>query len=186
MKTFYAENIMVWHEWLVLHHLDEPEIWLIYYKKGSGKPGIQYEESVEEALCFGWVDSLVKKIDDEKYARKFTPRKSGSQWSELNIIRAQRMVEQGRMTENGLRLFEESQIRSQVNVLSRKEILEAYRMKLMESLDLDLLTLFRALAPSHQRQYAGWVMSAKKEETRQKRIEEMSVALSRGVPLGLK
>ena len=186
MKTFQARNLAEWHAWLQQHHLDEPEVWLIYRKTGSDCPWIGYEESIEEALCFGWVDSLIKNIDDQTHARKFTPRKPGSHWSDLNIARAKRMIAQGRMTGKGLRLFEEILDQSRPAGPSRKEQQEVWRGELMDRLSPETLTCYTALPPSLQRQYAGWVMSAKREETRQKRIEELNDTLRRGERLGLK
>ena len=80
----YFKTSDEWRQWLKSHHDKENEVWLIFYKKGTGKPSMEYEASVEEALCFGWIDSIIKKINDEIYVRKFTPRKDNSLWSELN------------------------------------------------------------------------------------------------------
>jgi uncharacterized protein YdeI (YjbR/CyaY-like superfamily) len=91
-----------WRKWLVQHHRDYKEIWLIYYKKTSGKTGISYEESVEEALCFGWIDGAIKGIDQVTYAGRFTPRKAKSAWSDSNRERVARLLRDGRMTEAGL------------------------------------------------------------------------------------
>ena len=91
-----------WREWLNKHHNDRREIWLIYYKKNSGKVGISYEESVEEALCFGWIDGDNKGIDAETYAGRFTPRRPRSPWSASNRERVARLIREGRMTDAGL------------------------------------------------------------------------------------
>ena len=80
-RTLVVENRAAWRAWLSANHANETEIWLVYFKKGTGKTSVGYNDSVEEALCFGWVDSLIKKTDERKYARKFTPRKAGSKWS---------------------------------------------------------------------------------------------------------
>jgi uncharacterized protein YdeI (YjbR/CyaY-like superfamily) len=100
-KTVYVTNRSEWRRWLSEHHATEPEIWLVYYRKESGKPRILYNDAVEEALCFGWIDSTEKKIDHERSAQKFSPRKPNSKWSELNKERARRMIESGKMTEAG-------------------------------------------------------------------------------------
>ena len=91
-----------WREWLAQHHCDYKEIWLIYYKKTSGKTGISYEESVEEALCFGWIDGAIKGINNETYAGRFTPRRPKSLWSDSNRERVVRLLCEGRVTEAGL------------------------------------------------------------------------------------
>ena len=91
-----------WRAWLAEHHDTEREVWLVSYKKHTGRPQIPYDDAVEEALCFGWIDSLVKTIDDERFAQKFSPRKGKSNWSESNKRRVRKLVREGRMTEAGL------------------------------------------------------------------------------------
>jgi uncharacterized protein YdeI (YjbR/CyaY-like superfamily) len=101
-ETLQVTTRQEWREWLAQHYRDRKEIWLIYYKKGSGKTGISYEESVEEALCFGWIDGANKGINEETYAGRFTPRRPKSPWSSSNRARVARLLEEGRMTEAGL------------------------------------------------------------------------------------
>jgi hypothetical protein len=101
-NTFTAADRASWRKWLEEHGVNESEVWLVYYKATTGKPCISYQDSLEEALCFGWVDSIIQKIDEEKYARKFTPRRAGSKWSELNKHLVARLVKEGRMTEAGM------------------------------------------------------------------------------------
>ncbi|MCK4265961.1 MAG: hypothetical protein KAX31_01690, partial [Thermoplasmata archaeon] len=92
-----------WRAWLEEHHDSEPVLWLVFYKKGTGRPTLTYEEAVGEALCFGWIDSTIRSLDEESYVRQFTPRKKRSNWSELNLIRVRKLMEQGRMTDAGLK-----------------------------------------------------------------------------------
>ena len=101
-KTFYPQTRQQWRAWLTAHHDSEPEIWLVSYSKASGKPSLSYNDAVEEALCFGWIDSTNKKVDDESRAQRFTPRRKGSPWSEMNKARVRRLHEQGLMTKAGL------------------------------------------------------------------------------------
>ena len=101
-KTLTAKNGAEWRAWLAANHDQEQEIWLIYFKAASGLTGIDYETSVEEALCFGWVDSIIQKIDEEKYARKFNPRRGGSFWSASNKKRMEKLIAEGCMTPIGL------------------------------------------------------------------------------------
>jgi len=101
-ETLLIHSRQEWRDWLAQHHRDYKEIWLIYYKKTSGKTGIAYEESVEEALCFGWIDGTTKGIDQETYAGRFTPRRPKSPWSESNRGRVTRLLREGRMTGAGL------------------------------------------------------------------------------------
>ena len=101
-RTLYVHRVADWRAWLRKHHETSREIWLVYYRKASGKPRIAYNDAVDEALCFGWIDSIVGTIDDERIAQRFTPRRPGSKTSEMNKARARRLVREGRMTPAGL------------------------------------------------------------------------------------
>ena len=101
-KTLYVTSREEWRAWLTKHYQSETEVWLIYYKKHTGQPRISYDHAVEEALCFGWIDSIVKTIDNEKFAQKFTPRHDWTRWSALNKRRLRKLIGEGRMTEAGL------------------------------------------------------------------------------------
>jgi uncharacterized protein YdeI (YjbR/CyaY-like superfamily) len=101
-KTIYVNSRDEWRSWLEKNSNKENEIWLIYYNKKSGKPRIAYDHAVEEALCFGWIDSIVKKIDADSVAQRFSPRRKKSELSALNRVRVKRMIEQGKMTDAGL------------------------------------------------------------------------------------
>jgi uncharacterized protein YdeI (YjbR/CyaY-like superfamily) len=101
-ETLTVRDAAQWRRWLAKHHADRKEIWLVFYKKTSGKTGISYDESVEEALAYGWIDGQIKSIDQETYAARFTPRKAGSNWSESNIARIKRLMADGRMAPPGL------------------------------------------------------------------------------------
>jgi uncharacterized protein YdeI (YjbR/CyaY-like superfamily) len=107
-KTLKVRNRLEWRRWLARHHADTREIWLVYYKKISGKSGITYDESVEEALAYGWIDGQFKSIDEDSYAGRFTPRKPKSNWSASNIARVKKLLAEGRMAEPGLALIPES------------------------------------------------------------------------------
>lgn len=100
--TLHVTDRREWRKWLSKNHATATEIWLVYYRKDSGKPRIPYADAVEEALCFGWIDGIEKKLDDESSAQRFTPRKAKSNWSALNKERARRLIESGRMTKPGL------------------------------------------------------------------------------------
>jgi uncharacterized protein YdeI (YjbR/CyaY-like superfamily) len=101
-KTLYVANRKAWRAWLAAHHSREKEIWLLYYKKQSGKPRIPYNDAVEEALCYGWIDSTLKPVDSERYAQRFTPRKPKANWSAMNIERLRRLLRQRKVTKAGL------------------------------------------------------------------------------------
>lgn len=100
-ETLSVSTRAAWRAWLKRHHASKSVIWLITYKKGTGKPRVEYADAVEEALCFGWIDSTTKTIDAERYAQRFTPRKKGSNWSESNLERIKRLVATGQMTPAG-------------------------------------------------------------------------------------
>ncbi len=183
--TFTAADRESWRQWLETHGASENEVWLVYYKAGSEKPCISYQESLEEALCFGWVDSIIQKIDEEKYARKFTPRRLGSKWSELNKHLVAKLIQEGRMTEAGLAkiefdLDEAPQARPRRPPLPLPDWLKEAFMQSPAAWEN-----FQKLAPSHQRNYIGWISDAKREETRQKRIRYALERLEQGQPLGL-
>ncbi len=104
-QKFYAKTAKDWRAWLEKNVTKKKEIWLVYYKKHTGKPTVSYDEAVSEALCFGWIDSTAKSIDDEKYAQRFTPRNPKSQWSENNVIRYRDLVKAKKMTKAGRAVF---------------------------------------------------------------------------------
>lgn len=106
MKTLRVPDREGWRDWLNQNHQSEREVWLILYKKGAGKKAASYDEAVEEALCFGWIDSIIRKVDGESYAQRFTPRKPGSNWSASNTARIDKLIREGRMTDSGLTVFD--------------------------------------------------------------------------------
>jgi uncharacterized protein YdeI (YjbR/CyaY-like superfamily) len=185
-NTYTAPDRESWRTWLEEHGTSETEVWLVYYKASSGKPTISYTDSLEEALCFGWVDSIIQKVDKEKYARKFTPRKAGSKWSELNKHLVAKLVKEGRMTEAGLAkadfpLHEAQSSRPKRPALPLPDWLKEGLMTNPAAWEN-----FQKLAPSHQRNYIGWISDAKREETRQRRIQEAIGRLEKNETLGLK
>ena len=107
-KTLRVKNNLEWRRWLAKHHADTTEIWLVYYKKASGKSGISYEESVQEGLAYGWIEGQNKSIDEESYAARFTPRRPNSNWSASNIARVKKLLAEGRMAEPGLATLPEN------------------------------------------------------------------------------
>jgi uncharacterized protein YdeI (YjbR/CyaY-like superfamily) len=189
MKTLHVTERDAWRDWLEANGNKEKEIWLVFYKKHTGKARLAYEDAVEEALCFGWIDSIVKRLDDETYARKFTPRNRGSQWSDLNIARAKKMIAAGRMTPAGSALSEPALLRHRP---AKPKIApasgEAIPSFIAEALAADKKAriFFESLAPSYRRLYVRWVDSAQKDETRQKRLRELLATLRAGRKLGMK
>ncbi|MGH2565663.1 MAG: YdeI/OmpD-associated family protein, partial [Ginsengibacter sp.] len=106
LKSYHAKDRKTWRQWLQKHHAKEPGVWLIHNKKSSGKSRVSYEESVEEALCFGWIDSIAKPIDEHTYKQKFTPRKIKSVWSALNKKRVEKLISEKLMAPAGMKIIE--------------------------------------------------------------------------------
>jgi uncharacterized protein YdeI (YjbR/CyaY-like superfamily) len=249
-KTLHVTSREAWRAWLAKHGRSEKEVWLIFYKKHTDRPRIAYDDAVEEAICFGWIDSIVKRVDDEKYAQKFTPRRDASRWSALNRRRLRKLMREGRMTEAGLAKVDSvtarevasprataddvdvprfvkqalmanpkawrnlqslspSRRRAYVRLITdaRKEETRTRRVReaiaLLEQGNADpqeipgfvkqALTAnakawenFRNLAPSYRRHYVGWIMHAKQEPTRQRRLREAVLLLEQNRKLGLK
>ncbi len=177
-----------WRRWLRDNYDTRKEVWLIYYKKKTGKPSISYDDSVEEALCFGWIDSIIKRIDEEKFARKFTPRQGRSRWSEANKKRAKKMMKLGKITEAGLSKIEEAKRSGEWYKTSspRKGLVIPTFMKEKLYANKKALENFKILAKSYQRQYVGWIMSAKRDKTRRRRLAEVISKLERNEKLGMK
>jgi uncharacterized protein YdeI (YjbR/CyaY-like superfamily) len=192
LKTFYAANRNEWRAWLEKRHETETDVWLIYYKKASALPRVPYDDAVEEALCFGWVDSLVKRLDDEKFAQKFTPRKDQQKWSEHNKKRARAMIEQGKMTDAGLAVIGKGVLDSSRDPSARK-ISDRRRFDTVPEFIQKALNknkkareFFDKLAPSYRRHYIGWITMAKRPETQQRRLAEAIELLAQNKKLGLK
>lgn len=178
-----------WRAWLVKNSGTEREVWLIYHKKHTGRPSVAYEDAVEEALCFGWIDSVVQRIDEKRYAQKFTPRKAGSQWSESNKRRVRKLIREDRMNPVGLAKIPETILtdKGASTPGSKKKALALPRsMKQAIGVNRRAWENFNHLAPSYQRQYVGWIMAAKREETLERRLQEAIVLLSQGRKLGMK
>ena len=104
-KLLQYATRQAWRQWLLQHHSTVSEIWLVYFKKHTGKPSVAYNDAVEEAICFGWIDGLIRRLDDERYMQRYTPRTRNSRWSALNIRRAKAMIRQRLMTEAGMAAF---------------------------------------------------------------------------------
>jgi uncharacterized protein YdeI (YjbR/CyaY-like superfamily) len=162
------------------------EIWLVFHKQHTARSTIDYEAAVEEALCFGWIDSLVRRLDDERYARKFTPRKLGSRWSDLNRRRYASLEERGLLMEAGRA---NSPTGKRAYALRQRRALDAPVPRSIEralQADPGAWRFFEALAPSYRRAYVGWIDAAKREETRERRLREAVARLAKGEKLGLK
>ena len=175
--------------WLERHHETTPELLVGFYKKGSGKPSITWPESVDEALCFGWIDGIRRTIDDESYSIRFTPRRARSIWSNVNIKRVAALTELGRMRPAGLRAFaalDEKRAgiyRYEHQQQTEPPLARAYTAKFKAN--KKAWTFFAAQPPGYRKLATRFVMSAKKEETRLKRLERLIKDSADGRRIGL-
>ncbi len=174
-ETFYPANRSEWRQWLEENHRYRQSIWLLCYKKKSNVPTISWSESVDEALCFGWIDSTRKTLDDEKFIQFFTRRKPTSVWSKINKEKVKQLIDAGLMTQAGLECIEIAQQNGSWTILDEVE-----ELKIPEDLEkgLDLqqgsMDFFLSLSKSARKSILQWLVLAKREETRQKRIAEIA------------
>ena len=188
MKQLYVTNRDAWRDWLSHHHATETGVWLVFYKTDTGKPTIPYGAAVEEALCFGWIDSIIKRVDAARYARKFTPRRDHSNWSELNKSRADTMIAEGRMTDSGLVKIRSAKASGLWDQAPRPRGSLDIPPELAKALGRNKTARenFDALAPSYRKHYIAWIAVAKRAETRQRRVRESIALLAQGRKLGMK
>jgi uncharacterized protein YdeI (YjbR/CyaY-like superfamily) len=181
--TFFASSADL-RDWLSAHHDTAVDLWIGFYKKGSGHAGITYPEARDEALCFGWIDGIRKTIDDARYQIRFTPRKSGSIWSQVNIKRVEELIAQGLMQPSGLAAFEKrdpsrpAPYSFEVPNPHLDAAAEAEFQRHAAAWEF-----FQAQPPSYRRTASWWVMGAKREETRQKRLAILIADSEKGVRL---
>ena len=168
-------------EWLASNHDRVPELWVGFYKKNSGKVGISYREAVDEALCFGWIDGIKKAVDDVSYTHRFTPRKPKSFWSMVNIERARDLKQLGRMTAPGLKVFAERDEQKAMQYSYERSActLEGGYEKQFRG-SAQAWEFFQAQPPGYRRTASWWVISAKREETRRKRLATLIETSERG------
>jgi uncharacterized protein YdeI (YjbR/CyaY-like superfamily) len=169
MARFFADPAEL-REWFQAHHLDATELVIGFHKRGSGNGGITWSEAVDEALCVGWIDGVRRRIDDARYEIRFTPRKGGSIWSAVNIAKMSALTEQGRMRPAGIAAFErrtEGRSRIYSHERSADAELDAAEQAQLES---DGWAYFQARAPSYRRAALHWIVSAKRPETRARRL----------------
>jgi uncharacterized protein YdeI (YjbR/CyaY-like superfamily) len=172
--AFFAEPAQ-FRAWLAKHHATTPELLVGFYKRDSGKPSITWPESVDQALCFGWIDGVRKRIDDVSYTIRFTPRRAGSNWSAINIVRVGELDALGHMHEAGLTAFaKRSEEKSRIYAYEQRHTatLDPEHQKKLER-NQKAWIFFQAQPPGYQRQMVFRVVSAKKEETRVKRLQRL-------------
>jgi uncharacterized protein YdeI (YjbR/CyaY-like superfamily) len=186
MKPAFFQSAADFRDWLAQHHADARELLMGFYRKESGRGGITYPEALDEALSFGWIDGVRKRIDAESYTIRFTPRKPGSIWSAVNIQRVGELTARGLMKPPGLRVYAERDERK-----SRQYSYEREQAQLDPALDAALRanrkasSFFDAQPPGYRRTATFWVMSAKQEETRARRLAHLIERSASGARIDL-
>ena len=184
---FAPANREEWHNWLESNGRTVKGVWLIHYKVGTGKPSLSYEEAVREAICFGWIDGIRKRLDDERYAQKYSPRTADTRWSETNLNRVKELIADGRMTPAGY-----EKLGHKIDELDQPDVQPAHQFvvppELIEAIRRNRMAWqnYQNLPESARRNYLRWVASAKREETLRRRLAEVIEKLEHNEPLGLK
>lgn len=181
MEPTFFETPAELRKWLVANFAEASELWVGYYKKGSGKASVTWPESVDEALCFGWIDGVRYSVDETSYKIRFSPRRKGSTWSAVNIRRAEELISEGRMQPAGLAAFEARQEnKSGIYSYEQREenLPEPYSGKLQSN--PAAWEFFQSQSASFRKAVYWWIVSAKKEETRQKHLDELIEACAQG------
>lgn len=172
-KTFYAKDRKEWRAWLEKNHLVETKIALIKYKKHTGKPSLSHKESMDEAICFGWIDTTVKRLDEDRYVRRFARRNKNSKWSDATLGYAKRLIAEGKMSPFGMQMYKEGLAKPThdagipKNPSMPTELKEALRQ------NPEAARSFKTFSPSYTRTYYRWILRAKQPETRTKRVQDV-------------
>lgn len=163
-KTLYVKDRRAWRAWLKKHHKTAKDIWLVYYNKASGKPRIPYNDAVEEALCFGWIDSTVKKIEEQSSLQRFSPRRKGSVLSEMNKERMRRLIKSGKMTKAGL-----DAVSHHPNFHDEEFVIPPWILKALKK-DKEVWRNFQKFTEGYKRIRVGWIRDSGIAESRKKRL----------------
>jgi uncharacterized protein YdeI (YjbR/CyaY-like superfamily) len=182
LATLDVRNREQWRAWLGKHHSSSPGIWLVRHKDHTGVESIPYEDMVREALCFGWIDSLVKRLDDDRYALKITPRRSTSKWSDINRRRWAELKAAGLLSSAGLIAAPTKNTYAPRPVIPELPVYIAKALKTNSK----AWKFFREVARTDRRNFVVWIHMAKRAETRERRIRESIELLAAGKKLGLK
>ncbi|MHC4582078.1 MAG: YdeI/OmpD-associated family protein [Planctomycetota bacterium] len=164
-----------WRSWLDKHHDNESEVWLVLYKKNHRRRTFGLEEAVEEALCYGWIDSVLKPIDSMKYMLRYSPRKKNSTWSKSNIDRVNKLIANGKMRSSGLAKVQEARLNGQWEAAIKRERTEDIPGDLKSALRRrrGAIAAYRALKPSRKKEFLYWLETAKQDITRKSRIQKI-------------
>ena len=182
LETLEVKNRKAWRQWLARHHASSPGVWLVRHKKQAGGEKLSYEDIVCEALCFGWIDSLVKRVDDERFLTKVTPRRATSNWSDLNRGRWKRLKAEGLLAPAGLAAAPTASRYQPKPAIPQLPTYIASAFKAHPK----AWQYFQTLTPTQRRYFIGWIHTAKREDTRARRIRESIKLLAAGKTLGLK
>ncbi|HEX3110750.1 MAG TPA: YdeI/OmpD-associated family protein [Thermoanaerobaculia bacterium] len=183
-KMLYVPTRAAWRKWLAKNHDRVAEIWLIYPKKDSGEPRVSYNDAVEEALCFGWIDGMTKSLDENRYMQRFSPRRADSNWSESNRKRYARLLSEGHIAAPGL-AKPPNENRPAAETYQRNGVVPAYIEHAFKK-DKEAHAKWMKIPLSHLMKYVAWIDSAKREETRTRRIAEAIRMLKDGVSINSK
>jgi uncharacterized protein YdeI (YjbR/CyaY-like superfamily) len=171
----YLKTRKEWRNWLEKNHAFSDGVWLIFYKKATGKPRVEYNDAVEEALCFGWIDSKLKKVNEEYHIQHFTPRRKGSLWSKYNVNRVKKLIEEGLMMPAGLAEYQKAIDNPRLIYDNKNDGDPEIPEDLLKALFInpEAHANFNNFSPSNRRTYIFWLNSAKRGETRQNRIAKI-------------
>ena len=170
--AFYATPAD-WRAWLEAHHADAREHWVGFHKRASGRPSMTWAESVDQALCFGWIDGIRKRVDDERYMIRFTPRTPSSRWSRVNLARVAELTEAGLMHPAGLRAFAARTAQGTYSYEQREAAAFDPERERRLRANTAAAAFFDAQPPGYRRTATHWVMSAKRDETRDRRLAQL-------------
>jgi uncharacterized protein YdeI (YjbR/CyaY-like superfamily) len=186
MQVVFFETPTAFRAWLEANHETASELWVGFHKKATGRPSMVWSEAVDQALCFGWIDGIRKRVDADSYANRFTPRKRHSTWSNVNIEKVARLSEQGLMTPAGLRAFE-ARDPAKSGIYSFEQRPETLPPAFEEQFraNADAWTFWQTQPPGYRRTATFWVLSAKREETRQRRLATLIEDSAHGRRIGL-
>jgi len=185
IPELYIRRRHEWRQWLERNHATSPGVWLVFHKRHTGVPCIDYDESVRDALCYGWIDSLVRRLDEDRFARKFTPRRPGSAWSASNLKRWAELDAAGELKPAGRAASPEGAPRATPPSRSVLGELPDYIEKALAR-NRRAWKFFETLPPNERRRCVGWVDAAKRAETKERRLREVIGLLAKGERLGLK
>ena len=187
LQEIYLSERHKWRDWLADNHADSPGVWLIYYKKHTGIARIAYDDAVEEALCFGWIDSTVRRLDNQRYAQKFVPRRARSKWSGHNRARAERLIASGSMTAAGLAKIEAARSSGEWDRALEDRVDRPMPQELEQALtdDTKARAAFDRLTPTQRKYFINGSAEAKKPETRERRAAKAVGMLREGRKPGM-